>query len=118
MGGDRNTGKIFSDELKRLAKKKNASPVNKQYRSETKLCSNSYLAMRVAFFNEIDNLCINRRLKSKDVMAGISLDKVEIFITTHLLDMVDIVCQKICNNWLLGYDISVIYLARLKNLIR
>ncbi|MGT2829373.1 nucleotide sugar dehydrogenase [Streptococcus hillyeri] len=43
--------------------------------SETvKLFSNTYLAMRVAFFNIIDNYAIKENLNSKDVIEGISYD--------------------------------------------
>lgn len=40
-----------------------------------KLFSNTYLAMRVAFFNEIDNYCIENDMEVKDVITGMSLDK-------------------------------------------
>ncbi len=39
-----------------------------------KLFSNSYLAMRVAFFNEIDTLCIAKKLNSEEIIKGVSLD--------------------------------------------
>ena len=40
-----------------------------------KLLSNTYLAMRVAFFNELDSLCLNNSLSSKNIIQGMSLDK-------------------------------------------
>lgn len=39
-----------------------------------KLFSNSYLAMRVAFFNEIDTFCIAKKLNSEAIIHGVSLD--------------------------------------------
>ena len=39
-----------------------------------KLFSNSYLAMRVAFFNEIDTFCIAKKLDSEEIVKGVSLD--------------------------------------------
>ena len=39
-----------------------------------KLFSNSYLAMRVAFFNEIDTFCIAKKLDAEEIIKGVSLD--------------------------------------------
>ena len=39
-----------------------------------KLFSNSYLAMRIAFFNEVDNFAIYNKLDAKSIISGISLD--------------------------------------------
>lgn len=40
-----------------------------------KLFSNTYLALRVAFFNEVDNFCIRKDLSASDVITGICKDK-------------------------------------------
>ena len=40
-----------------------------------KLFSNTYLAMRVAYFNELDGFCMDNNINPSDVITGISLDK-------------------------------------------
>ena len=37
-----------------------------------KLFSNTYLATRVSFFNELDSFCVEKKLDSKSIIDGLS----------------------------------------------
>lgn len=75
VGGDNEDCKTFAGLLSEIALEK--VPVlfmGTEEAEAVKLFANSYLATRVAFFNELDTYCESRELKSSDVIKGVSLD--------------------------------------------
>ena len=76
VGGFCSQSKFFANLLKDSSKIDN---VNIIYTSSTeaeaiKLFSNTYLAMRVSFFNELDSFAMTHNLNTKEIINGVSLD--------------------------------------------
>jgi UDPglucose 6-dehydrogenase len=76
IGSETPSGKKFGEILKSLSLNENV-PLLFTSSSEAesiKLFSNTYLAMRVAFFNELDTFAELKNLNSQKVIEGVSLD--------------------------------------------
>ena len=78
VGNKGKVGKAFSKLLLDcVLNKKEKPPViltNPNEAESIKLFANSYLAMRVSFFNELDNFTIYKNLNTKEIIRGISAD--------------------------------------------
>ena len=76
IGSHSKNAKIFADLLVQGAVDKNVKVLftNSDEAETSKLFANSYLAMRVAFFNELDNFALSKNLNSKEIIQAMSLD--------------------------------------------
>ena len=77
MGSNSDEAIIFSEILQKAAVKKNIQKVfmNSTEAEAVKLFSNTYLAMRVSFFNELDSYSMAKGLDSSSIIKGVCLDK-------------------------------------------
>ena len=76
IGDKDQNSQLFVKSIKSLALKENIKTIFMQSSEaeSVKLFSNTYLATRVAFFNELDSYCIKNNLNTKSIIEGVSLD--------------------------------------------
>lgn len=76
IGGSGNKFKLIESIFRDGAKKKNVDVLNisASEAESSKLFSNTYLAMRVAFFNELDTFAQAKNLNTKNIINSLSLD--------------------------------------------
>ena len=76
IGDNTQTAVSFAEMLKNLSLKKSAKIIYMSSREAeaVKLFSNTYLAMRVAFFNELDSFAMENKLETFNLISGISED--------------------------------------------
>ena len=76
IGDNSQTAVSFAEMLKNLSLKKSTKIIYMSSREAeaVKLFSNTYLAMRVAFFNELDSFAMENNLETLNLISGISED--------------------------------------------
>ncbi len=76
VGGEDKHSKDFAKILEAASQKKRVKKIfmSSSEAESVKLFSNSYLAMRVSFFNELDNFSESNDFNSKNIIDGISAD--------------------------------------------
>ena len=76
VGSKCKNGQIFANILKQASLKSDVKLMLTSSREAEaiKLFSNTYLALRVAFFNELDSYALSKGLSSEDIINGVSMD--------------------------------------------
>lgn len=76
IGGKSQAAKVFSSILKNcsLSNEVEIIEMDSSDAEAVKLFANSYLAMRVSYFNELDTFALSKELSTKDIIKGISSD--------------------------------------------
>lgn len=76
VGSQNQNGNIVADLLKKGARKNDVEilKTNNTEAEAIKLFSNTYLAVRIAYFNELDSYAENNNLNASDIIKGVCLD--------------------------------------------
>lgn len=77
VGSKCSDAQMFADILKKASLSKDVEVLLTSSREAEaiKLFSNTYLAMRIAFFNELDTYAMSKGLSSEEIIKGLSYDK-------------------------------------------
>lgn len=77
VGSNCKAGSEFAELLRQGAEKKEIEVLfmHSSEAEAVKLFANTYLAMRISFFNELDSYAISRDLDTKSIISGVCLDE-------------------------------------------